>query len=128
MQNGSCLCGNVKIEITGEAKNVRICHCRLCQKTMGAPFLARALFPQDNILVNGETQRHSSSDGLDRVFCPTCGTTLGAWRKNGTFAGIALAIFDNRNAFEPTEHIWVSEKMEWVKISDNLPQYPKGKP
>jgi hypothetical protein len=24
----------------------------------------------------------------------------------------------------PTEHIWVAEKMDWVKIDDGLPQYP----
>jgi len=65
---------------------------------------------------------------LERLFCPKCGTTLGAWRKNGTFAGIALAIFDNRNAFAPTEHIWVSEKMDWLNISDGLPQHLNGKP
>jgi len=104
MQNGSCVCGDVKIKVNGEPENIRICHCRLCQKTMGAPFFARALFSQDNITKEGETQRHSTSQTLERLFCPKCGTTLGAWRKNGTFAGIALAIFDNRNAFAPTEH------------------------
>ncbi len=36
-------------------------------------------------------------------------------------AGVALAAFDDRNAFAPTEHIWVSEKMDWVRIDDGLP-------
>ena len=44
--------------------------------------------------------------------------------RNGTAAGVALAAFDDRNAFAPTEHIWVSEKMDWVKLEDGLPQYP----
>ena len=92
---------------------------------MGSPFFARALFLQSNIHVTGDVKKHASSDSLDRVFCPTCGTTVGAWRKNGTFAGIALAIFDDRNAFKPTQHIWVSEKMDWVKLQDGLAQYPK---
>jgi hypothetical protein len=38
-------------------------------------------------------------------------------------AGVALAAFDDRNAFAPTEHIWVSEKMYWLKLDDGLPQY-----
>jgi len=38
-------------------------------------------------------------------------------------AGVALATFDDRNAFAPTEHIWVAEKMDWVKLDDGLPQY-----
>ena len=53
-----------------------------------------------------------------------CGTRLFTWRKNGTAAGVALATFDDRNAFAPTEHIWVAEKMDWVKLDDGLPQYP----
>ncbi len=36
---------------------------------------------------------------------------------------MALATFDDRNAFAPTDHIWVAEKMDWVKLDDGLPQY-----
>jgi hypothetical protein len=43
-------------------------------------------------------------------------------------AGVALAAFDDRNAFAPAEHIWVSEKMDWVKLDDGLPQYPETVP
>jgi hypothetical protein len=53
---------------------------------------------------------------------------LFSWRRNGTAAGVALAAFDDRNAFVPTEHIWVSEKMAWVKLDDGLPQYPQSVP
>ena len=60
---------------------------------------------------------------VDRVFCKTCGTRLFAWRKSPAVAGVALAVFDDRNAFVPTAHIWVAEKMAWVKLDDGLPQY-----
>jgi hypothetical protein len=43
-------------------------------------------------------------------------------------AGVALAAFDDRNAFTPTDHMWVTEKMEWVKLDDGLPQYPGTAP
>jgi hypothetical protein len=46
-----------------------------------------------------------------------------ARRTNGTVVGVALAVFDDRNAFAPTEHIWVSEKMVWVRLDDGLRQY-----
>ena len=61
---------------------------------------------------------------LDRVFCKICGTRLFAWRKSPAVAGVALAAFDDRNAFVPTEHIWVAEKIDWVRLDDGLPQYP----
>jgi hypothetical protein len=95
---------------------------------MGSPFFARALFPQSAISLEGPTGRHPSSAALDCVFCTVCGTRIGAWRRNGTAAGIALALFDDRNALAPTEHIWVSEKPAWVVIADGLPQYAEAPP
>jgi hypothetical protein len=124
IREGGCLCGAVRYRAEGEPINVRACHCRNCQKAMGSPFFARALFPQTALSVEGETNRYPSSPTLERVFCKTCGTRLFAWRKNGTAAGVALATFDDRNAFAPTEHIWVAEKMDWVKLDDGLPKYP----
>ena len=62
------------------------------------------------------------------MFCKTCGTRLFAWRKSGTMAGVALATFDDRNAFTPTAHMWVTEKLAWVRLDDGLPQYPGTAP
>jgi len=125
IREGGCLCGAVRFRCAGEPINVRICHCRNCQKAMGSPFFARALFEQSALTIQGDTARYASSAALDRVFCKTCGTPLFSWRRNGTAAGVALAAFDDRNAFAPDEHIWVSEKMDWVKLEDGLPQYPE---
>ena len=128
IREGGCLCGAVRFKAEGEPINVRICHCRNCQMAMGSPSDARALFPQDALTVLGETARYPSSERLERVFCKRCGTRLFSWRTNGTAAGVSLAAFDDRNAFAPTEHIWVSEKMDWVRLDDGLPQYPQGVP
>src|SRR5581483_2771658 len=127
-REGGCLCGAVRFKTEGEPINVRLCHCRNCQKAMGSPFFARALFPQTAITVHGESCRYPTSERLDRVFCKRCGTRLFTWRTDGTAAGVALAVFDDRHAFAPSEHIWVSEKMNWVRLDDGLPRYPEGPP
>lgn len=95
---------------------------------MGSPFFARALFAQSVITVEGDTACFPSSDLLNRVFCKNCGTHLFAWRKVGRMPGIALAAFDDRNALKPTAHIWVSKKIDWVWLDDDLSQYPEGAP
>ena len=95
---------------------------------MGSPFFARALFNQSDLTVQGSTARYASSEALDRVFCKNCGTRLFGWRRDGTVAGVALAAFDDSNAFAPTEHIWVAEKMHWVRLNDGLPQHPGAAP
>ena len=125
-REGGCLCGAVRFRCEGEPINVRICHCRNCQKAMGSPFFARALYEQSALTVTGDTGRYPSSDRIERVFCTRCGTRLFSWRRDGSAAGVALATFDDRNAFPPTEHIWVSEKIAWVRFDDGLPQHSES--
>jgi len=127
-REGGCLCGAVRFKAEGEPLNVRICHCRTCQKAMGSPFFARALFDRRALTVEGETARYASSALVDRVFCNTCGTRLFAWRKSPAVAGVALAAFDDRNALAPTAHSWVSDKIDWVRLDDGLPQYQETVP
>ncbi len=128
VREGGCLCGAVRFKAEGEPLNVRLCHCRTCQKAMGSPFFARALFDQRALTVEGDTAFYASSAALERVFCKRCGTRLFSRRTNGTVAGVALATFDDRNAFAPTEHIWVSDKMDWVRLDDGLPQHQETVP
>ena len=128
IREGGCLCGAVRFKAEGEPLNVRICHCRNCQRAMGSPFFARAMFPQSALTVEGETSCYPTSARLERLFCTKCGTRLFAWRTDGTAAGVALAAFDDRNAFQPTEHIWLSSKMDWVRIDDGLKQYQESVP
>jgi hypothetical protein len=127
-REGGCLCGAVRFKAEGDPLNVRICHCRTCQKAMGSPFYARALFEPRALTIEGETAFYPSSNAVQRVFCTTCGTRLFSRRTNGTAIGVALATFDDRNAFAPTEHIWVSEKIAWVRIDDGLRQYQETVP
>jgi len=126
IRKGGCFCGAVRFQCKGEPINVRVCHCRNCQRATASPFFARALFAHDALTIEGETARYPSSDALDRMFCPRCGTRLFSWRKTRPVVGVALACFDDRNAFAPTEHIWVSAKMDWVQLDEGLPHFPEN--
>jgi hypothetical protein len=128
IREGGCLCGAVRFKAEGEPLNVRICHCRNCQKAMGSPYFARALFPQSALRVEGETSRYATSPRIERVFCARCGTRLFSWRTDGTAAGVAIATFDDPNALAPTEHIFVSTKVDWVRLDDGLPQHQESVP
>jgi hypothetical protein len=128
MHEGGCLCGQVRFTVRGTPLNVRICHCRLCQKALGSPFFARALYPLDQVTVTGQTARYASSAALQRVFCPTCGTRLMAERADMGRVGVALAAFDDPNALTPECHFFTASKVGWLRINDELPQYPAWPP
>ena len=117
LREGGCLCGQVRFQARGRPTNVRICHCRLCQKAMGSPFFARAQYPMDQVTVTGRTERYPSSPELWRVFCPMCGTRV-----------LAERLFDDPNALPPECHFFVSSKIGWVRLNDDLPQYPEWPP
>ena len=85
-------------------------------------------YPIDQVTVTGKTARHASSAELWRVFCPTCGTRLFAERPSASRVGIALAAFDDPNALPPECHFFVSSKIGWVRLNDDLPQYPEWPP
>ena len=50
---GGCLCGAVRYSAEAEPINERVCHCRLCQKAIGAAFNARLLFRIEDVTLSG---------------------------------------------------------------------------
>lgn len=125
---GGCLCGGVRYAVRGEGINHRICHCRLCQKAIGAAFNARVLARIDDVSVDGACAWFASSEDLERGFCPRCGCTLFSRRASAGVMGMTAGSLDDPTRFRPDMHIWVSSRPPWVVISDGLPQHPGALP
>ena len=129
MIQGGCLCGEVRYTAVGEPINVRACHCRLCQRAIGAPFNVRALYNYDAVTISGPVKRFASSDWLDRGFCPNCGTTLFSDRPSHRAIGLTFGSMDDPNACPPPgEHIWTASQQAWLCIDDDLPRHVEGAP
>jgi hypothetical protein len=126
---GGCLCGQVRWSATAPPANVRLCHCRLCQRWTGAPFFARAIFRLEGFSRTGDTTAWPSSARIERQSCARCGTPMFAVPNDGPARiAVALATLDERNAIRPECHIWTSEKLDWLAIEGDLPQHPYGFP
>ena len=124
---GGCLCGAVRYTATAPI-NQRICHCRLCQRAIGAAFNARVLVRVADVTLQGRVATRNSSDALERGFCPDCGTTLFSRRPAAGLMGLTTGSLDDPSLFAPEMHIWTSAKQPWVVIDDGLPQYLQAPP
>ena len=128
LYEGGCLCGGVRYRAEGEPVNERICHCRLCQKAIGAAFNARILFRVEAVAIEGPAATVNSSPDLQRGFCPECGTTLFSRRASAGVIGLTTGSLDDPSLFRPQMHIWTSSRQPWVTIEDGLPQFEGAPP
>jgi hypothetical protein len=122
---GRCLCGAVRYEVSGKARNLCYCHCESCRRAAGSPAVAWGTFDHSTFRVtHGALAEFRSSPPVTRGFCAACGSCL-TYRHNARPAEIdvTLATLDEAAQLAPQMHVWVADKLPWVKIGDGLPQF-----
>jgi len=102
-ESGGCLCGEVRIVVTGQPDRVGICHCMDCRKHHGALFYAAAIFPAGSVSVEGETREYAG-----RHFCPRCGSSVFA--RTDDEIEVHLGTFDAPDRFVPTYEGWCERR------------------
>lgn len=124
---GGCFCGLIRYEAAGTAFHETNCHCSICRRTTGAPFVTWFSVPRLQFrIVRGELQRFKSTAKGTRSFCPRCGTQLTFEHEDFVQEiDVATCTLDNPNTVPPKDHTWTSSKLPWVMLADHLPQYPE---
>ena len=132
MVTGSCLCGGVRYEVTGELGPVALCHCGMCRKASGSAFATNASVERDGFrLTHGAdlVQRYESSPGRWRCFCRVCGSPVfGEAREGPTQVRLRLGLLDGDPGARPAYHWAVNFKAPWWTITDDLPQLDEPGP
>lgn len=134
MIRGSCLCGEVRFEISGKLSRASHCHCSMCRKAHGAAFgTYAAAQAADFRLVSGEHRitRYRSSAGIVRTFCARCGSSLPGFDESKPHVvDVPLGVLDDDPGVRPACHIFIGSKAPWYEITDGLPQHatypPRG--
>src|SRR5262245_13731240 len=71
---GSCLCGTIRYEAEVYLKDAYYCHCRMCQRTSGAPAeIAVYVKPGTLRFMSEQPKFYRSSSFAERGFCQQCG-------------------------------------------------------
>lgn len=117
---GGCLCGDVRIKASGIPYRVGICHCLDCRKHHGALFYAAAVFPQDAVTVEGDTQEYAG-----RFFCPRCGSSVFA--RTDDEIEVHLGILDATDQLTPTYECWTVRREGWLPTFSRTTDYEKDR-
>ena len=122
MNTGSCLCGSVTWEFTGDAEATYHCHCAMCRKAHGAAFGTYYYVDGEHFKWTGSRETiagYQSSDSLVRGFCGSCGSVVPSIEDDGKSVFIPAGCHDKGSS--PDCHIFVASKAPWLKITDALP-------
>ena len=123
---GRCSCGSVSFEVTQEALGTGFCHCRICQRSTGAPVFAWTAFPIEGVRFSREKLKYYRVSLIaEQGFCENCGTPV-IWRslkpKPANYVVITTTCLENPEDYAPTWHGGIESQMPWLDIHDDLPR------
>jgi hypothetical protein len=129
MLKGGCFCGWIRYEAAGTPFHETNCHCSICRRTTGAPFVAWFSVPRSGFrLAHGEPARFKSTAKGTRSFCPRCGTQLTF--EHDEFPDeidVTTCSLDQPDRLPPKDHTHTSSQLAWIRLADQLPEYPQSR-
>jgi hypothetical protein len=130
MHDGGCGCGALRYQVDGDPIFVNNCHCTQCQHQTGSTSVVNAFYEADRIeVVSGTLTEHpvkAGSGGAHVICrCATCGTAVLSFypRLGRLGAGLRVGTLDDPSWVRPDAVIFVSEKMPWVALPDDIPAF-----
>jgi len=124
-----CTCGAVRFQFDKDPDFIANCHCLDCKKASGGEMATFFSVPQDDFsLISGTPSARQdiadSGKGLDRNFCPECGSRLFSSNLE-SFPGtvfVMLGSLDRPELIEPKLAMFTKRRVKWVKPLD-VPQF-----
>lgn len=134
MYTGSCLCGGIQFQVTGELAKIQVCHCQQCCKAQGTPFATNIPVKASNFtVVQGDDLlrefESATRPGKYRVFCSVCGSPIISRRSSAPeFVRIRAGTLNEEIPSNIAFHAFVRNKANWWPITDDLPQHDEFAP
>jgi len=76
---GTCFCGAVEVEVSGDPAGMGYCHCRSCRSWSGGPVNAFSLWPPAQVKITKGADKVGTFNATEvsyRKFCTKCGGHL----------------------------------------------------
>lgn len=119
---GSCFCGAVEIEVSGEPEAMGYCHCEECRRWSAGPVNAFILWKPDAVRVTRgreHLQGYEKTTNSIRKWCDRCGGHVLTEHPPLGLIDVYAAITPGV-AFEPALHVHYQETV--LRIADGLPK------
>ncbi|HET8956362.1 MAG TPA: GFA family protein [Solirubrobacterales bacterium] len=126
---GSCLCGGVRLQITGPFLRASYCHCHHCQKRTGSAASAQGRVAQEHFeLLDGHNllKYYVISEGTrPKVFCLRCGSSLFSGEPlSDPEVSVRLGLLDGDPGIRPEVRAFTDSAAGWATVPDDLPHIP----
>lgn len=121
---GRCLCGAVHYKFDTRAVLWRgHCHCESCRRATSSPVTTFFGVRRSAWRWIGQPARYASSPGVERFFCPRCGSQLAYCTDDlpEEIHGYAASL-EAPQDFAPEVHFHSEEALPWLTIADDLPR------
>ncbi len=125
---GSCLCGGVAYEVTGQPIAALYCHCGRCRKATASAHASTVVVPAGGLrFTRGEDRvrcyRPPDAAVFAQAFCADCGGAMPRDEAGIGLTMIPMGSLDVPPPITPERHIWVGSKAPWYDIPGDLPQH-----
>lgn len=130
--DGGCLCGAVRYRLASQPFDTGWCHCRICQKSSGAPAMAFTTVPVNDFIVEQGAEAVGTVRATpfgERQFCTRCGTPLSIRVDfQPATIDVTVATLDAPDGVAPGFHIFCDSAIAWAPIEDGLPRHAGFRP
>lgn len=117
-EQGTCLCGSVKINLKTLNTQVGACHCSMCRKWGSGPFMAIDCGTDVSFEGNENISVYDSSEWAERAFCNKCGSHLFYRLKESKQFFMSVGLFKNEERFNLKHQVFIDNKPSFYSFSN----------
>jgi len=122
-RRGHCLCGKVSIMAKNASNHVGACHCKMCRRWGGGPFMEIDCGADVDIDGEGYVSVFDSSDWAERGFCRNCGTHLFYRLKESGQHMVPVGLFEDSASLVFKGQVFVDEKPEYYEFANETKDF-----
>lgn len=117
-RSGRCLCGEIEIQALEAPHAVGACHCNMCRRWGGGPFMELACGTSVRFSSEENISIFSSSDWAERGFCKRCGTHLFYRLKQTGQHMVPVGLFDDDDGLRFETQVFVDERPSYYDFAN----------